>query len=102
MATAATKSPFQTEAHAMAHHKTRAVKMDVGKITGAANHAAINSAVIIAVAMKVATAITVAAKQALATNVAGHQSLAESPESTANALATMGRSQRVLAGIRML
>ena len=102
MVTAATKSPFQTEAHAMALHKTHGVKMVAVRIIGAASLAVTSNATIIAVAMKVATAITVAAKQALATNVAGHRSLAESPESTANALATMVRNQRVLAGIRML
>ena len=104
---AVTKFLFPTVAHAMAHHKTRAVKMDVAKITGAASHAVTNSAAIIAaakavVAMKVAAAKTVAVRPALAISVAGHPSRAANPEPTENARATMAQSQQALVGIRML
>ena len=104
---AVTKFLFPTVAHAMAHHKTRAVKMDVAKITGAASHAVTNSAAIIAavkvvVAMKVVAETTVAVRPVLVTNVAGHPSLAANPESTENAPAITAQSQQALVGIRML
>ena len=102
MVMAVTKSPFLTVVHAMAHRKMRGVKMVV-----VVNHAVTNSAAIIAaaktgVATKVAAAITVVAKPASATSAADHRSLAESPESTANAHATMAQSQQALVGTKML
>ena len=112
MVTAVTKSPFPTEAHAMAHRKMRAVKMvvdkiTVAKITGVASHAETNNAATIAavkavVVTKVAAATTVAVRPVLATNAAGQLSPVANPESTANARATMVQSQLVLVGIRML
>ena len=112
MVTAATKSPFQTVVHAMAHHKMRAVRMDGvsivrAKTTVVANHAVTNNAAIIAVVKavvvtKAAAAITGEVRPVSATNAAGHPSPAENPAPTANAPAITGRSQQALVGIRML